>query len=65
MIMPNRKICYYCTNPKVRDGFCQHHWDFVFKGMNNHQRKLEKAALREMRAAEYKAKREAAEGVPA
>ena len=42
--------CFYCLNKITKDGMCELHWDFYFKGLTNHQRMLEKARLRKERA---------------
>jgi hypothetical protein len=65
---PQPKHCYYCQETKIhKDGVCKGHWHFMFANMTNHQRMIEKAYHRNMRAEERKAhaKQLKAQGVPA
>lgn len=49
MKISTKPKCFECILPAAKDGYCRGHWDFLFGGMNNHDRMLEKKKLRDIR----------------
>lgn len=41
----DKLAAFACMNPATRDGYCAGHWEFLFKGMTNKQRMIEKRHL--------------------
>lgn len=44
--LADQLAAFQCLNVPAKDGYCQPHWDYLFKGMSNYQRMKEKKHLR-------------------